>query len=240
MLPEALRRSKSDDGAEWLSVSDMMTGLMVIFLFIAISYMQTVREDNANMRMIAETYTTLHQELYNRLLDEFRDDLPRWEAEIDRETLSVTFNEPEVLFSPGLAAIQPKFMAILDDFFPRYVAILRQPEFIQSIREVRIEGHTSSDWKDESIDSAYFKNMWLSQERTRAVLMYVMELFPDTTEREWLRSNFTANGLSSSHVRQTPEGEEDRARSRRVEFRVRTNAEERFSDIMDVGRNEAP
>lgn len=56
--------------------------------------------------------------------------------------------------------------------FPRYLDVLLQ--FRDSIDEVRIEGHTNSAWNERSTsDEAYFKNMKLSQGRTRSVLEYV-------------------------------------------------------------------
>ena len=50
----------------WMSVSDLMTGLMVIFLFIAIAYMIRVRDD------ISE-YKDTKEEIYNRLKNKFSD-----------------------------------------------------------------------------------------------------------------------------------------------------------------------
>jgi hypothetical protein len=49
----------------------------------------------------------------------------------------------------------------------------------------------------------------------------------------WLRGLVTANGLSSSHLIYTKSGAEDKNLSRRVEFRVRTNAEKQLEDIAD-------
>lgn len=49
----------------------------------------------------------------------------------------------------------------------------------------------------------------------------------------WLKGLVTANGLSSSHLIMTKSGEEDKNMSRRVEFRVRTNAEKQLEDIAD-------
>jgi len=46
------------------------------------------------------------------------------------------------------------------------------------------------------------------------------------------REYITANGLSSSHPILTAKGMEDRARSRRVEFRTRTNAEKKVVEII--------
>jgi hypothetical protein len=49
----------------------------------------------------------------------------------------------------------------------------------------------------------------------------------------WLKGLVTANGLSSSHLILTKSGDEDKDLSRRVEFRVRTNAEKQLEDIAD-------
>ncbi len=51
-------------------------------------------------------------------------------------------------------------------------------------------------------------------------------------EEEWLRGLITANGLSSSHLIMR-NGVEDKDLSRRVEFRVRTNAEKQLEDIAE-------
>ena len=81
---------------------------------------------------------------------------------------------------------------------------------------------------------AYFANMELSQARTRSVLKYVMNIEGIKSKKEWLVSHVTANGLSSSKLIMI-NGREDRNRSRRVEFRVRTDAEKRISEILKVG-----
>ena len=92
-----------------------------------------------------------------------------------------------------------------------------------NIEEIRIEGHTNSN-------GGYYSNMELSQDRTRAVLQYCFSLMSDDLE-EWLKGLVTANGLSSSHLILKMNGEEDKDLSRRVEFRVRTNAEKQLEDI---------
>jgi hypothetical protein len=50
--------------------------------------------------------------------------------------------------------------------------------------------------------------------------------------QQWLVRFLTANGLSSSKLRTNPEGSENREASRRVEFRVRTNADARIEDVL--------
>ena len=71
-----------EDGSEWLSVSDLMAGLMVIFLFIAIVFIRPLAEQNKRMSDIALTWQEREAAIYEALLAEFQDDLPRWNAEI--------------------------------------------------------------------------------------------------------------------------------------------------------------
>jgi outer membrane protein OmpA-like peptidoglycan-associated protein len=122
---------------------------------------------------------------------------------------------------------------ILDDFFPRYIKLLFT-KYKDNIEEIRIEGHTSSEWMEYKIDpeTAYFKNMKLSQDRTRSVLIYVLQMIKADTLKQWARGKITANGLSSSKLIIKPNGEEDKEASRRVEFRVRTDAESQIGKIL--------
>ena len=151
-------RQEKESGGHWLSVSDLMAGLMMIFLFIAIIYMREVQK----VIFVADE---THRAIYTALLDEFEDDLEKWDADIDKETMTFRFNEPEVLFDQGGAELKPMFEQILSDFFPRYVGVLER--FEGDIEEVRIEGHTSSEWRNETdTQTAYFRNMKLSQDRT--------------------------------------------------------------------------
>ena len=103
-----------EEGEHWLPVSDMMSGLMVIFLFIAITYMMQVSEDRNQLVEIAVTYEKTKIAIYDELQIEFKDDLKKWNAEIDKQSLAFRFQEPDVLFSVGEAEIKDKFKIILD------------------------------------------------------------------------------------------------------------------------------
>ncbi len=234
MNEDILMNREQDTEEHWISISDMMAGLMVIFLFIAISYMLHVRAEKEKIEKIAVTYEKLQSDLYADLENEFEKDLEQWNAVLDRQALSIRFKEPEVLFEQGKSEVRTAFKNILRDFFPRYIQILTQPKFIDDIAEIRIEGHTSSEWyAGVSPEGAYIHNMELSQGRTRSVLEYVLQLSSPQIQRnrKWIRNNVTANGLSSSKLIYK-DGRENKAESRRVEFRVRTNAEKRIVEII--------
>ena len=148
-----------------------------------------------------------------------------------------------MLFELGKAEIRPRFEDILDDFFPRYIKILRETKdingeakYINDIAEIRVEGHTSSEWHSGvSPKEAYIHNMELSQGRTRSVLKYVLQISSigqSQKIRDWLKQHLTANGLSSSKLIRDPDGTEIPEESRRVEFRVRINAEKLLYEII--------
>ncbi len=83
---------------QWISISDVMSVTMMIFMFLTVIFMVTVHKDKKNIEEVAVTYNRLQDSLYEDLKYEFKDDLPKWSAEINRVTLAITFREPEVLF----------------------------------------------------------------------------------------------------------------------------------------------
>jgi len=223
----------TDDDAHWLVVSDLMASLMMIFLFLALLHMVQVERRHEAETEVRVTAAELRAAIYLALEHEFRADLPRWNAELDRPTLTLRFREPEVLFDRNSARIKPEFEAILRDFLPRYVRQLAP--FQEVIREIRIEGHTSSEWRaDSSPLEAYFANMELSQQRTQAVLRFAYGL-DGVRQAEWFRQRVAAVGHSSSRLVRDASGLEDRAASRRVEFSVLTN----FEAQLLAGRRDA-
>lgn len=201
---------------QWAPVSDLMAALMLIFMFVAILFVRTVVDAQGVQREECEN-------MYRVLATEFGQDFEDWDVELLKD-LTIRFRNPEILFAQGRDTVSPRFREILENFFPRYVKILRSPKFLRQVREVRIEGHTSSEWNGSSSPrNAYFKNMELSQDRTRAILHLVLELDISDEDSNWLRPLITANGLSSSKLILDRNNNEDRRRSRRVEFRLMTS-----------------
>lgn len=222
----------SGDEHHWLSVSDLMAGLMMVFLFISIALMRHALVERDRIKEVAVAYQENQVAIYEALIDEFSDDLDAWDANVDDETLAFTFQSPDVLFSTGSVTLRPRFKDILGDFFPRYLSILS--DFSDSINEIRIEGHTSSAWSTGSTNAqAYFNNMELSQGRTRSVLEYLYNLEQIESQQEWVKSNVAAVGFSSSKIVLDEDDVEDSDRSRRVTFRVITNADTQIRQILD-------
>jgi outer membrane protein OmpA-like peptidoglycan-associated protein len=187
------------------------------------------------VRDIVNAYQNIREDLYQALYEEFKNDLSKWGAEIHQETLTVRFREPTIYFDTGKDFLKDDFKAVLRNFFPRYLNLLHQEKYRDHIEEIRIEGHTSSEWAfDTKGKEPYFLNMELSQGRTRRVLEFCLGEIGNPEHSTWARSKITALGLSSSQPILVA-GVEDQEASRRVEFRVRTDADHRLGSILKVG-----
>jgi outer membrane protein OmpA-like peptidoglycan-associated protein len=219
-----------------LSTGDLMAALLLIFVLLLIGTMLKLQEEFDSKSDIAERYKELQLELYNDLYDEFEDDLEVWDAEID-STLTIRFKEPDVLFDAGSSNLKSSFAEILNVFFPRYINVLQNDKYIEHIEEIRIEGHTSIEGRNGMDEQeAYFYNMKLSQDRTRSVLQYCLNLLDGNTVA-WTRDRATANGLSSVKPIAENQTESGRKQNRRVEFRIKTDAEEQIREMLRYAEN---
>lgn len=235
-------RKNTEEEDVWSSISDLMSGLMIVFLLIAISFMVKIDEKSytaiqtsTTIKDIIDAYNKSKKTIYDDLVIAFKDKSKEWNMKIDETDGTIRFEEPEVLFDQGKATVKPKFKEILNEFFPKYIETIYKSHK-DSIKEIRIEGHTSSKWSDGANElDAFFNNMELSQDRTREVLNYVMSIPESKNYEEWLRKYMTANGMSSSRTVVNKDGVEDEDKSRRVEFRIITNAEDVIGEILEKG-----
>ena len=229
------KRVNKGNESNWRSFSDIMTGLMVIFMFIAISYINEVQKKQEQRDIIFEEFKATKEELFSELENAFKDDFNEWEVELDKD-LSIKFTNPEVLFESGQTNIRPYFSTILNDFLPRYFDILLQGKYEDKIIEVRIEGHTDAVPAPLFDRDPYIGNIKLSQQRSANVLKYfrLMDYYQNLNSSKEQRLQFwlTANGLS--YGRTLDENKEltaisgksvNNSYSRRVEFRIITSSE---------------
>ena len=199
----------------WESISDLMAGLMMIFLFMGLAFLLQIMIDEEKRQQEMQDFKS---KIYVDLKNSFRDEeLKQWGVDIDEQKLSVAFKEPDVLFDLNESTLKPHFQEILSSFIPRYFEVIRKPEYINNIAEIRIEGYASKeDSEDPNSDFSYFYNMKLSQDRARNVLQYIFWIWQVQSYKDWLRTNVITNGYSYSKA----SGDKDK--DRRVEFRIIT------------------
>lgn len=224
-------RGKQHNNTQWISISDMMTGLMVIFMFIAVNYIMQVIE-----------HKFVENEIFNRLSIEFDEEIENGDMRISSDGL-VTFTPKDStnLFDLGNMKVDSNFAKSLDKFIPKYLDVILQDDYLEYIKEIRIEGHSDTVPCGKKLhrdgNDNYEDNLWVSSERAQSVLKYIrnMEYYTDLDpdSRTRLDFLFTANGRSFSHSLNSkgeysyldPDKAIDNELSRRVEFRLITSNE---------------
>jgi len=225
----------------WIPYADLMTVLMVIFLFISLAYMGLVQFQKKQQDKIFEDYKQTKENLYSELNSVFQNDFQKWNLELDKD-LSIKFTNPSVLFQSGSSEITPVFKNILSDFFPKYLSVIIQDKYKDKIAEIRIEGHTD-DVAINKTNDAYIDNIQLSQDRSRNVLAYIRGLDYytrlSTQKKKLLQFWLTANGLSygrtlDKNKKLTYISKQiiDKEKSRRVEFRIITTSETLVEEVI--------
>lgn len=121
----------------------------------------------------------------------------------------------ELLFDRGKATIKPRLNEFLIQACEPWLATLKGSGV--NIAEVKIEGHASSEWSNQSsAREAYLQNLNLSQLRSQSVLRRCLSLVKDPELLAWARTHLIAVGYSSARLVLDEAGQEDRKASRRV------------------------
>ena len=134
-------------------------------------------------------------------------------AAVDKNTGDIVLDSA-VLFTKNASTIMADGKSLLNQFIPVYLEVLLRPEYADYLGQIVIEGHT-----DDS--GSYKHNMKLSQERAYEVMMYVLDMYPEGSQkRTLLEKLLTATGRSETDLIYYPGTRiVDQDASRRVEFK---------------------
>jgi outer membrane protein OmpA-like peptidoglycan-associated protein len=191
---------------------------------------EAIALDNKNKQANDNAKTKIKKELsnkkvfvglYDALMDEFEDDFEPWMAEIDEDSLTFRFKNPTIIFKRAKKDIRREFQLILNDFFPRYIRVLKR--YKVQIEYVSVEGHTSSEYRlAKTYAEKYRLNQILSQKRADEVLNHLTNISNPEVMSDiiWILNTFKAQGMSSSQLVYNADGSENKILSRRVEFRI--------------------
>lgn len=219
--------------SEWISLSDMMTGLMLVFLLIAILM---ISQSQSSIR----AHQDVRNEIYEDLKETFEDRYENWDITISKDlTVRFSTDYEDAMFARYSSNIGTEFQLVLNDFIPEYLGIVANTKYRSKISEIRIEGYTADD-------DDYIYTVELSQDRARNVLAHILnnETFAQlpTEIQSELRFRMTANGLGKSKAFNSngdfvfTHGGFIDSKSRRVEFRIVTNDQEVFDEVTQINK----
>ena len=239
------RYTKSNKSSEklnfWLSYSDMMAALLLVFILIlSCTLLETRATYEAKQAELAEkekiiasqqsqidTIVGVRGDLVDALSTEFSGNA--LSVKVDAQSGTITFDST-LLFGFDDDQLQDQGKAFLDQFLPKYFSVLLSEDFSPYVAEIIIEGHTDTDGN-------YMYNLQLSQNRAFAVASYCLEndnhILADE-QLEKLRVLLTANGRSWSSPVYNDDGSVNMDASRRVEIKFRLKDEEMMGQIASM------
>lgn len=226
--------------SNWISFSDIMTGLMVIFMFIALSYIMEVKNQQDEINKIIKEYKETQAKIYNELDRTFTDRFKDYNLKVNPD-LSIQITDANALFPVQFydqdVVLTKRFESFLDEFTPLFYSIILKNNYSDDISEIRIEGHTAIQTPDKEFEKDYYQKMLiLSQKRSNKVLDYMMSLpcyeNMDFNHKSFLRFITTSNGLAfgkaldgNGKFKYLSGKSTNTDKSMRVEFRIVTNSQ---------------
>lgn len=229
---------RKDTSAQWISLSDMMTSLMLIFLLIAVAFMYQIELEQQKKNKVLVEYNESKETLYLELKNRFEQKEQDWWMEIDKD-LEINFNKQDIEFDADSYELKESFKDILKDFIPAYLTIINDSKYSNRIEEIRIEWHTGFCRDDE-----YEECLILSQRRSNSVLLYLTSTPAfqklSQVDKDKLQFWMTSNGMADwkllddngDYIYSSKKQRNDQ-KSRRVEFKIITNSDSVIGNIIN-------
>lgn len=204
-----LKRGGKHEGESpfWISFSDLMSALMVLFLVVmAVTLVAVTQSIDAATRASIERSAAI-----NKVMAIIANDPKSAGVGVDQQNYRIDLRK-EVRFDSGSFTISAPAAKFLRSYIPVLLKAKDTPEGHRWMRSVVVEGFTDED-------GTYLYNLQLSLDRSRSV---VCSLFQNAAGSEGLSPEqlrkvqelFLVGGYSFNSIKK------DKVESRRVEFKV--------------------
>ncbi len=204
-----LKRAAKREGESpfWISFSDLMSALMVLFLVVmAVTLVSVTQSIDAATRTTIERSAAI-----DKVMSMIDDHSKSAGVIVDKKNYRIDLGK-EVRFDSGSFTINPAAGEFLRSYIPVLLRAKETQEGKEWMRSVVVEGFTDED-------GTYLYNLQLSLDRSRSV---VCSLFQDNGGTDALTPEqlrkvqelFLVGGYSFNSIKK------DKAESRRVEFKI--------------------
>jgi outer membrane protein OmpA-like peptidoglycan-associated protein len=201
-----------DETGAWLSIGDLMSGLLMIFALLLVVTILQLKEGEDQRIVIIQELTDIFKE--NKL-----------NVEVDKRTGDISILD-SVLFDNDSAEMKEQGVSFLKQFIPLYSKVLLSSESIsKQIRFIVVEGHTSS-----AGSNVY--NMNLSIQRANEVFNTIQYLkYPN---RKLLMNKLLVAGRGEAEANKSIND----SRDRKVVFRIQFSNEQLWARFKTLVKGE--
>lgn len=204
-----LKRGAKPEGESpfWISFSDLMSALMVLFLVVMAVTLVAVTE---SIDAVTKTQIARNNAI-KKIMTMIANDPASKGIVVDKQNFRIDLGK-EVRFGSDSYAISPDAARFLRSYVPVLLRAKATPEGQEWMRRIVVEGFTDED-------GTYLYNLQLSLQRSRSVVCSLFESVsqPDGLTPEQLKKVqelFLVGGYSFNSI------QKDKAASRRVELKI--------------------
>ncbi len=229
--------TEEDNAGIWLSISDLMSGLLMFFALLFIVVQVQLQQEMLQAKKLRkeleqeilkaqklerelETYKKIIDQLPLRIISAIEGKFGQGVVEIDPKTGDVKIGD-RILFDEGSAELKLTGKRFLQRFIPIYSDVIFSDKLFDSqITRVLIEGHTSSKGSEKI-------NMELSLRRALSVSDYIFSQQLNFKTKQKFKQKILASGRGEIDADQS----RDNPRNRKVVFRFQFRRQD-FSELL--------
>jgi len=216
--------SDEEENVFWVTMSDMLLGLMMVFMTLFAFAMTGFTQTKVQQQQI-------QSEVAQKLIKNLK--AQNINAEVDKVTGQVKISNLE-LFEVNSYTLSPKGQKYLNKFIPIYVnTIFSSDKLADKVSNILIQGHTDSQMFKgvSSKDEQFIKNMDLSTKRANSVVQYVFKTGYNRKYDDKLTKLLVVEGKSFTEP-VLVNGKEDYDKSRRVELKLMVKEATGIQDLL--------
>jgi len=156
--------------------------------------------------------------MYEMLISLYKEEIKAGHLKIKRD-LSIELVDKRLHFAVSKYSLTKTQKIFLDKFGKKLLPFLHK--YQAQVKTLEVNGHTSSEWGNNSFEDGYIKNEELSMKRSFSTLSYLFNI-QDKKTKVWLTKIFKGSGYSYSK-KVTFNDVENKQKSRRVSFKIILN-----------------
>lgn len=223
------KRSDSQEPEYWLSYSDLMAGLLMVFALLLMAALHQEGRRKCQIEIYERTAQAMRELLdtRQRVIRELQERFDGGDRVVVDSAGTVRF-AGSLLFDQASAEVSPDGRVELGVFAREYFPVLLDNAgFRSQLERIVVEGHTNDD-------GPYELNLALSHSRSLAVMQVL--LTEAEAYRDELEQLVTANGRSFADLVYLPDGSVDKASSRRIEIQFQLDDRTLAERVLALGK----
>jgi len=169
---------------------------------------------DASMAQVSSNTSNFYEQLTQLFAPEIKNNILKI-----KKDLSIEFIDPRLLFKVSKYNLNQSQKIFLKKFSHKLIPFLNK--YQATVKTLEVNGHTSSEWGEQSFSSNYLKNEKLSMNRAYSTMSYIF-MNQDERLKKYLSNVFKGSGYGFSKKIMS-NNHENKTYSRRVSFKIILN-----------------